>query len=50
MKKAFILCVLLAFFLAGCGGQEEVQMEQAKGEAEEVTVEVLMVALEVIPV
>lgn len=37
MKKAFILCVLLAFFLAGCGGQEEAQMEQAKGEAEEVT-------------
>ena len=37
MKRAFILCVLLAFFLAGCGGQEEAQMEQTKGEAEEVT-------------
>ena len=37
MKKAFILCVLLAFVLAGCGAQEEAQMEQTKGEAEEVT-------------
>jgi peptidyl-prolyl cis-trans isomerase B (cyclophilin B) len=30
MKKAFILCVLLAFFLAGCGGEKEAQMEQAE--------------------
>ena len=37
MKRAFILCVLLAFFLAGCGAQEEAQMEQTTGEAEEVT-------------
>jgi peptidyl-prolyl cis-trans isomerase B (cyclophilin B) len=36
MKKAFILCVLFAFFLAGCGG-EEPQMEKTKGQAEEVT-------------
>jgi cyclophilin family peptidyl-prolyl cis-trans isomerase len=37
MKKAFILCVLLAFFLAGCGAQEEAQVEEKKGEMEEVT-------------
>jgi peptidyl-prolyl cis-trans isomerase B (cyclophilin B) len=37
MKRAFILCVLLAFFLAGCGGQEEAQVEEKKGEMEEVT-------------
>ncbi|KPL00256.1 MAG: hypothetical protein AMJ91_04940 [candidate division Zixibacteria bacterium SM23_73_3] len=37
MKKAFILCVLLTFFLAGCGGEEEAQMEQTKGQVEEVT-------------
>jgi cyclophilin family peptidyl-prolyl cis-trans isomerase len=37
MKRAFILCVLLAFFLAGCGAQEEAQMEQTTGEAEEAT-------------
>lgn len=37
MKKALILCVLLAFFLAGCGAQEEAQIEEKKGEVEEVT-------------
>jgi peptidyl-prolyl cis-trans isomerase B (cyclophilin B) len=37
MKRAFILCVLLAFLLAGCGAQEEAQMEEKKGEMEEVT-------------
>jgi cyclophilin family peptidyl-prolyl cis-trans isomerase len=37
MKRAFILCVLLAFLLAGCGAQEETQMEEATGEMEEVT-------------
>jgi peptidyl-prolyl cis-trans isomerase B (cyclophilin B) len=37
MRKAFILCALLAFFLLDCGGQEETQMEQTKGQAEEVT-------------
>jgi peptidyl-prolyl cis-trans isomerase B (cyclophilin B) len=36
MKKAFILCVLLAFFLVGCGGEKEAQMEQAEEQAEEV--------------
>jgi peptidyl-prolyl cis-trans isomerase B (cyclophilin B) len=37
MKRAFILCVLLAFFLAGCGAQEEAQMEEMTGEMEEAT-------------
>jgi len=37
MKRAFILCVLLAFFLAGCGAQEEAQVQEKKGEMEEVT-------------
>jgi peptidyl-prolyl cis-trans isomerase B (cyclophilin B) len=37
MKRAFIPCVLLAFLLAGCGGQEEAQMEEKKGEMEEMT-------------
>jgi len=37
MKRAFILCVLLAFLLAGCGAQEEAQMEEATGEMEEAT-------------
>jgi peptidyl-prolyl cis-trans isomerase B (cyclophilin B) len=37
MKRAFILCVLLAFLLAGCGAQEEAEMEAETGEVEEVT-------------
>ncbi len=35
MKKVFVLSVLVAFFLLGCGKQEEAQTEQSEGEVEE---------------
>jgi cyclophilin family peptidyl-prolyl cis-trans isomerase len=35
MKKVVILSVLLVFFVFGCGGQQEAQVEKSKGATEE---------------